>query len=244
MSISGWIKNINNQVKPYHSFMVMMIFFIGSFWSVAKFFFSKSDFEVIIDKEAINYPSNLNENFHQLNEYLIDSTKNGKAIFLSDDLSKFLLKTKDEMIIQLNNNSNKTLKGVQIKIINVVALTSKAISSSYMNEKENNALFDNLIFDEANGIVTISNAITIPPKENLKIFLWGDFYESESESIIANYEDGDAKMNYQTRVTGWQAFISNYFIEIFLLIAISFALIHFLMIRKYKNGKTNYSNTN
>ena len=65
----------------------------------------------------------------------------------------------------------------------------------------------NINFDKVNGIIDLKDNVDLPPNDELKIFLWGEFLESIN-NLIVNYEDGEAKIEYVKTFSGIKATFS------------------------------------
>lgn len=152
----------------------MLIFFLVGFVSIAKLIFSAPDLLVTVTKENINYPSSINEDYSDLFKYIQDSTDNENIQNVSINVHSYLNKTKHQWVLDIKNNSSKKVKGINVRLSNVTSLTSWGVSSSYLLNHEQDRLMKNIIHQDASGIVYFKDAVDLPPKANLKIYLWGE----------------------------------------------------------------------
>jgi hypothetical protein len=238
MKFLDHIKSLNKEIEPYYLLITMLIFFLFGFISITKFLLAPPDVLVTVKKENINYPSSINENYSELFAFIQDSTKNEKAKNISFIVYNYLIKTKNQWTLEIQNNTGKKIKSINIRMSNVKDLTSRATSSSFLLDEESQKLLNNITFQEKSGIVYFKDAVDLPPNASLKIYLWGEFNNYDwMESLVVDYEDGVAKIEYPETFIGWKAIVANYFLEIILFIMITFIVIYMLQIKKYVNPK-------
>ena len=121
------------------------------------------------------------------------------------------------------NNTNKTIKSINIRYTNVRDLTSWAVSSSYLLEDEKDNLLKNILFQKVSGIIYLKDAVNLPPNGDLKIYLWGEFNPYDwDESLSVDYDGGVAKIEYNKSFYGLKAIIAEYFFEILVFIIMTF----------------------
>jgi hypothetical protein len=223
----------------------MLIFFLVGFISIAKLIFSSPDLLVTVSKENINYPSSINEDYSDLFKFIQDSTDNENIQYISMNVYSYLNKTKHQWVLDINNNSSKTIKAINVRLSNVTNLTSWGVSSSYLLNDERKRLMNNIIHQDASGIVYFKDAVDLPPKANLKIYLWGEFNNYDwIESIHIDHENGTAKLEYPESFYGYRVVVANYFFEIFIFLILTFSLIYYLQINNYVTSKEDSSNDN
>jgi len=234
------IIEINKVLQPYYLLITMLIFFIGTFVGVYKFFFKPSDVVVKIDVQRINYPSSINSQFLDVHSYIQDSTSNADIKTKSTHIYKYLIGTKEQKTIEIINNTNKTIRSVNIREPRVRDLIAWAVNSEYLLEEEKDKLLRNIVLEEESGVVYMKDAVNIPPNGNLKIYLWGDFNNiSWDESLIVNYDGGTAEIEYTRSFSGFQAIIAEYFFLILLFLIITFIIVYYLLVNKYANNQKN-----
>lgn len=232
------IKVINKAIEPYYLLIIMVAFFIGSFITIYKVLFSPPDLIVNVQKENINYPNSINEEYIDLYSFIQDSSKNATLKDKSLIVYNYLIKTKSQRVLDINNNTNKTLKAINIRMTSVRDLTSWAISSEFLLEQEKDKLMKNVTFQNESGIIYLKDAVDLPPKGALKIYLWGDFDPYDwNESLIVDYDGGKARVENMKTFTGIKAILAEYFFEVFFFVFVTFCLIYYLQIRKYVNKK-------
>jgi hypothetical protein len=98
----------------------------------------------------------------------------------------------------------------------------------------------NINFDKVNGIIDLKDNVDLPPNDELKIFLWGEFLESMN-NLIVNYEDGEAKIEYVKTFSGIKAVFGEFSSVIFITLIATFVLVYYLQLEKYGIYKKNIS---
>lgn len=106
------IKELNKILEPYYLLIIMIIFFIGGFVSLYKILFSPPDLLVRIEKENINYPSSINDSYIDIYSSIQDSSNVVDIKDKSVELYNYLIKTKHQRVIEIKNNTNKTIKSI------------------------------------------------------------------------------------------------------------------------------------
>jgi hypothetical protein len=245
MKASEKIKNLNKAIEPYYLLILMLVFFLGGFSFIYKVFLAPPDLLVTIQKENINYPSSINKDYLDIYTYIQESTKDDKLKLSAANTYSYLLKTKHQWEIEIKNNTNKTIRSINLRLPNVKDLTSWGVSSSYLLEEEKNKLMASIDFQKSSGIIYLKDAVNLPPNADLKILLWGEFLDySWDETLLVNYDGGTAKIEIPTTFTGLKSILAEYFFEIFLFILFTFILVYLLQMKKYADIKKAISKPN
>jgi len=237
-SIRQFVIKWKERLEPYYLLLGMLIFFIGSVVTIAKIFFSPPDLSIKIDKSDINYPSNINNKYLEIYNYIQDSTTNSYMEESAIELLDYLIKTRQQRIISIINNTNKSIRELTIRQLNVVLLTSSNISSSYLTEHEKEEILANMSFEKSSGIVYFKEPIILPPEGELKIYLWGQFVD-DSNSVSAIYDGGQAKLEYSKTFSGFKAVFAENISPILFLLIVTFIIIYYAQTKKYVIDKKN-----
>jgi hypothetical protein len=237
------IQELNKKVEPYYLLITMLLFLVTAPITLYTIIPPPRHIVVKVDKENINYPASINDKYIKIYNYVNDSTNNEDLKNNSNELFDYLIKTKDQWNIDIKNNSKKTIKGIHLRLLNVSSLTSSAVTSSYLLEEEKNNMVKNLIFDKVSGIIYLKDAVDLPPFGELKISLWGEFY-NWMNTLNVNYEDGEAKIEYIKTFSGLKAVIGQFSTTIFITLIATFILIYYLQLKKYGIHKKNISKHN
>lgn len=236
------IKKINKIIEPYYLLIIMIAFFLAGIISIYKLLFSPPDLLVKVEKETINYPATINDKYLEVYSYIQDSTKNSDIKEKSLDVYRYLIKTKHYRHLEIINNTNKTIKSINIRISNVKSLNSWAVSSSYLLEDEKDKVLKNILFQENSGIIYLKDAVNLPPNGDLYFYLWGEFLDFDwSENLMVDYDGGGAKIEYSKSYSGYKAVVADYFFEIMFFLILTFAFVYILQISKYANTKKDNS---
>lgn len=245
MNITENIRKLNKVIEPYYLLIIMLVFFIGGFSFIYRILLAPPDLLVTIQKENINYPSSINQDYLDIYSYIQESTKNSKLQLSALNTYSYLIKTKNQWTIEIKNNTNKTIRSINIRLPNVKNLTAWGVSSSYLLEEEKDKLMGNIDFQKTSGIIYLKDVVNLPPNADLKILLWGEFLDySWDESLIVNYDGGIAKVEIPQKFTGFKSIIAEYFFEIFLFVVLTFVLVYLLQINKYADNKKDISKPN
>lgn len=240
--MNDWITNANKKVQPYYLLITMIVFFIGGGVGIYKFLFAPSDITVKVINENINYPSSINEDYMEIYDYLSDSINNNEIKNKAITIYDYLIKTKQQKILHIKNNTNRTIKSINIRETSVRNLISWAVSSEYLLDDEKNKLLKNIVFEKSSGIIYLKNAVDLPPDGDLKFYLWGEFNPYNwDESLTVTYDGGTADIEYNRSFSGFQAIIAEFYFPIFLFLLITFIIVYFLLISKYVDNKANNS---
>jgi hypothetical protein len=218
----------------------MLFFFFGTIAFISKIFFSPPNLSVKIVKSDINYPAKINNKYLEIYNYIQDSTDNSYMKEASIELLNYLIKTQQQRIIYITNNTDKTIKSLNLRYLNVVSLTSSSVSSSYLVENEKNRFIENMSFEENSGIIYFKESTDIPQKGDLKIYLWGQFID-DLNSVSVIYDGGQAKIEYSTTVTGLKAIVAEHISSILFFLFATFIIIYYLQTRMYAVDKKNIS---
>lgn len=239
------IKELNKMLEPYYLLIIMIAFFIVGFISIYKILFSPPDLLVRVAKENINYPSSINDSYEDVYTYIQDSSHTVDVKSKSIEVYNYLIKTKHQRVIEIKNNTNKTIKSINVRYTNVRDLTSWAVSSSYLLEDEKKNLLENILFQKGSGIIYLKDAVNLPPNGDLKIYLWGEFNPYDwDESLNVDYDGGVGKIEYNQSFYGIKAIIAEYFFEIFIFIILTFVVVYHLQIKNYAANKKGSSGNN
>ena len=237
------IQELNNKLEPYYLLIMMLLFLVTAPITLFTIIPAPRHLIVKVEKEDINYPATINEEYILIYNFIHDSTNNEDVKNNSTELFDYLIKTKHQWNIDIKNNSKKTIKGIHLRLLNVSDLTSCAVTSSYLLEEEKNKMVNNIYFDKNSGIIYLKDTVDLPPFGELKISLWGNFLEW-MENLSINYEDGEAKIEYVRTFSGIKAVIGQFSVVIFITLIATFALIYYLQLKKYGIYKKNISNPN
>jgi hypothetical protein len=240
MKLRKNIQKINNKLEPWHLLLTMLVFMVTAPITLFTLIPAPKHLIVMVDKENINYPSLINEKYIKIYNYIIDSKVNDSLKKNSFELFAYLLNTKHQWNISIKNNSNKTIKGIQFRLLNVRMFTSSAVASSYLTEEEINNIEKGLVYDKNSALLYIKNSVELPPRGELKISIWGDFVEMMN-ALKVNYEDGEARIEYSTKFSGVKAVIGQFSSIIFVTLIGTFILIYYLQLKKYGLFKENNS---
>jgi len=245
MNVKERIKEVNKTMEPYYLLIMMLVFFIGGFIAISKFFFSPPDLLVKVTKEEINYPSSINKQYMDIFSFVQDSCKSKQTKDQSLDVYNYLLQTKSQRILEFQNNTKNTIKAINIRMTSVKNLTSCAVSSEYLLEQEKDKVLKSIIFQKESGIIYLKDAVNLPPNGSLKIYLWGDFDPIEwNETLIVDYDGGKAKIENSKTFSGLKAILAEYFYEIMFVVILTFIFIYFLQIRKDETPKKDTGESN
>jgi hypothetical protein len=228
------INTIVKKLSPYHSLIIMLIFFGGVFLSLYKIIISPSDLRINIRNEAVVYPKSVADNFIEVNKYL---SENDTLLGKGYSAYNFLSKTTDIKTITIKNTSDRTLRDVNFKHLNTRNLNAYSITSTFLTSKEQDDLYANLVEDDKREIVYLNRSIDLPPKKELIISLWGSFNDDTiNQNVIVGYEGGDAYFENQYMVSGFQGYIYENTFPFIVLIIIIFCLVYYMGIEDVKKN--------
>lgn len=236
------IQKLLKYTDPYRLLIEMIAGLIGGILLLYHVILAPPDLLIKVDKENINYPSSINDEYLDIYNYVHDSTANLNLKAKSNEVLNYLFKTKHQRILDIKNNTNKIIKSVNIRFLNAKSLTSWSVSSSYLLEEEIDKLLKNILFEKSSGIIYFKNAVDLPPSGDLKVYLWGEFNNSDwIESLIVDYDGGSGKIQYNKSFSGVKAIIADHYLDFFLFLIATFILVFHLQTKKYVNPKKNLS---
>jgi len=220
--------------KPYHSLLLMLLFYIGIFVSAYNFIISPSDLRVTIKNETISYPSSLIKNFESINSYLI---RTDTLVDESISAYSFLRQTTDLKTFRLRNESSKTIKNIQFRQVNSNYLTAWSISSDFLTETEEKDLLKKLIYDKLRNVVYLNERLEIPPKSHIYIYLWGNFDDDIiGRNTLVSYDGGDGFIEESFNLTGIKGYFAKNIFEILIIVIIIFIIVYLQGIKSLKDN--------
>ena len=236
MTFSASAKNIYDKLNPFYQLLVMIAFLAGITLAIYKFVFSPAELSIIVKREKVDYPSNIKDQFQSLSAYISDTLKAKELSTQLMGLQAFLLVTRDKLTLVIQNETDHTLKKVNLRLTNASQLTSWGASSDYLTNDELDKLIDRVTWKDREGIVDISDIGNLPPKASLNIYLWGDFkYLDEENGIFLTYDDGVGKKEKEILVRGFTAYFVSSLFEWLLVILILFCYIYYRQAIKLRN---------
>jgi len=240
MKLRRKIQDINDMLEPWHLLITMLLFMVTAPITLFTIIHAPKHLIVKVDKENINYPALINDKYIKIYNYIIDSTENEDLKENSFELFAYLFNTTNQWNISLKNNSNKTIKGIQLRLLNVRSFTSSGVTSSYLADEEINNIEKGFVFDKNSGLLYLKNPVDLPPFGELKISIWGDFVELMN-ALKVNYEEGEARIEHNRTFSGVKAVIGQFSSIIFITLIGTFILIYYLQLKKYGIFKKNIS---
>lgn len=223
------LNKINKAIKPYYSLLSMLLFFFILFISAYKFIISPSDLRVSVEEEEINYPSSIGDQYDVINHYVVN-----KDTLVTESLTiyNFLLKTSSYKKIVLKNTSNKTIRGVKFKHLNVDDLTAFSIKSDYFTNEEEQILKKNLVFDKLRSIIYLKSNVDLPSNSQIIVWLWGNFKNDlANESIVVSYDEGDGHFEQVYNIIGIKGYFVNHAFEFLAITVLIFTVVYYLGIK-------------
>ncbi|GLB54176.1 hypothetical protein NBRC110019_32170 [Neptunitalea chrysea] len=228
------LEKINKKLKPYHSLLTMIGFFLMLFIGAYKFVISPSDLKITIQNDRVSYPNLIGEFYSEISSFIID---NDTLQTETTTIYNFLLKTTDYKRITLKNTSSKTLRGVKFKQINTDALTAYSVSSDFLTNNEEQSLKQNLVFDETRNIVYFKSDIEIPPNSQVFINIWGNFKEEIiNNNVIVNHDGGDGHIEKTYNVSGLKGYFVNNSFEFLVILILIFIVVYYVGIKNVKSN--------
>lgn len=239
------IEQLNKACQPYYLLVTMLVFFTGGFIAISKILFSPAELTVKVVTENINYPASINDNCLELFAAIQKEPADSTMTYNIGKIYQYLLNTKQQKIYEIINNTNKTMRAINIRETGVQDLTSWAVSSEYLLQEEKDRILKNLVYEKQSGIIYMKDALNLPPDATVKIYIWGDFTSySPEESLIVTYDGGTGKLIKSKSFTGISAIIAEYWFLIAILVIATFALTYQLLINRYAPNKKNISESN
>jgi hypothetical protein len=184
---------------------------------------------VSIRNESISYPASISDNYRKIHNYAL---KADTLALESSIVYSFLLKTTDLRTITLSNISNKTIKNIKFRHLNVDYLTGWSIITDFLTNKEEALLRKNINYDEIRKIVYFNQPIEIPPKSIVKLTLWGSFKEDFfNGNVLVNFENGDGYIEKEYIVSGLKGYLINYSFEFLIIVLFIFVFVYYTGIK-------------
>jgi len=229
-----FINKLNEALKPYYTLLVYAIFFIGLIIAAYKFLIKSPELNVIISRDKIYYPASINKNAEKLYYFVSDSIKNDSIKKISQSVFYYLLETKNSWRIDLINQTDKSLNKISLRLLNIHKLTSYSIAADYLTDKEKSDLLGKLSYQPESNILYIQDFVNLPARKMITIYLWGEFASMmNDESLIVNYDGGDGFIEESKTVTGFKAYLVDYFFEILIALFVSFFFIYRSIIKRH-----------
>ena len=226
------LEKLNKALKPYHALLSMIVFFVTIFVGAYKFIITPSDLKVTILDESISYPASISNSVARL--YQATDKKDSLQVPAATIYS-FLVNTTTHKKLTLKNGSEKMIKGVKFKYLNVEQLTAWGIAAGYMTTAENAALIRSLQYDDGRKIVILASNLDLPAKSEVVIDLWGSFKDQMfNDDLIATYDEGDAYVATTYTVDGLKGYILNYYFEIMIFVLLIFSVCYMVGIQQLK----------
>lgn len=240
------VNKINEAIKPYYTLLTTIIGIGGIIIGAYAFLLKPSSLSVVVSKEKIDYPSSINDDFLGLFSYLLDSCSNTESKLQAKSLYDYLIETEDHWSIKLINESNKYIKGLEIRIPNTKKLTSFGVSSNFLLDEEKDNLLNKVEFQEKSNIIYIKPEVEIPSNSNIEILLWGDLPDyGWNDDVLVRYDGGNGNFRKEVKSVGFEAYVAEFYIEIFLVLLILFILTYTIGIKAYEtNSKKTSSEPN
>lgn len=231
------VERINKVLDPYYALLITLGLFGTILLSIYNFILSPSDLKIIVQNDEVAYPNNISKDFQyiysKINPKDTVSSKKGVTVY------NFLITTTDVKTIQLENQSDKTLRGIKFKHLNADAITAVGITSDFFNNEEEKKLYENLEYDKARSIIYLKETIDLPPKSSVKIKLWGSFKKTLIDNdILISYEDGDAYFEKSYLVSGLKGYFVEYSFELLFIILLIFIVTYHLGLKHALKNRT------
>lgn len=216
-------------MKPYYSLFTMIIFFSALFISAYRFLISPSDLKISLRNESISYPNSISESYSKVHNYVL---KADTLALESSMVYSFLLKTTDLKTITISNISNKTVRNIKFRHINVDYLTGWSVSTDFLTSNEETHLRKNINFDEIRKVVNFNHPIEIPPKSMVKLTFWGSFKaDFFSGNVFVNHDNGDGYIEKEYLISGLKGYLINYSFEFMIIVLLIFCFVYYTGIR-------------
>lgn len=189
---------------------------IGGFaYGIFKLFFESADLEVIVTVNDANLPTSIASKYSSSMNWFVDrfpkkevSQDVKKALSDVLEVSSFLTETNSKATFEIDNNSNKTLKNIDIRIKNVSKLTAWGVTGNSLQTIEATEIMRAMRTDPQNGIITFGGIEKIPPQSSLIITIWGETRQYLiDDPISVTYDGGSGKVVRTSTVRGFASFI-------------------------------------
>lgn len=231
------IERINKVLDPYYALFITMGLFGTILITIYNYILSPSDLKVLVQTEEVNYPRSIANDYEELYKKIPIQSQEDKRKGI--EIYNFLVTTTDVKTIQLENQSEKTLREIKFKHLNADAVTAFSITSDFFNNDEEKKLYDNLEYDKGRGLVYLKETIELPPKSSVKVKLWGSFKKSLIDNdILISYEDGDAYFEKAYTVSGIKGYLVEYGFELLFVIFIIFILVYHFGLKHAVENRT------
>jgi hypothetical protein len=233
MTFDQTIKNWNEKLKPYHSLIGMLIFFVVSLIAVYKFIVRPADLSVVIDKREVNFPNTINDRVKNAYQFVSDSIHSAAVKNDVASVYNYLVNTNSFWALTLKNESDHTIKSIRLRVSNVNAINSFGVSSPYLLTEETNALLKRLSFQEGSGIIYLDKIEELPRNASITIYLWGKMPSlTLDENVFVTYEGGEGRLAKETVVTGFKAYLVDYIYEILVMMLLIFILVYRQVVKR------------
>jgi len=232
----NWIGKVTSWLGPYAAFVGMVGGLLTSTFAVYKFIIRPQDLTVFVDKQEINYPISINDMYAKVIHYLADSCKDNEIKVAAEETNQYLQNTNNYWKITLHNQTDRSIKGIIIKITDVSLLSAYGINGHFLLDEEQARLMKSVKFEPSSGVIVLNRIESLPPHSDIAFYVWGKFNDIVlDETLIVTYEDGDAHVGHKVTLTGFKAFLSDYVYEIILLLCGTFFVVYRNLIKKYSH---------
>lgn len=241
MEFTNNIVKINKVLKPYYELIGTIVLFYTCFIFLQQFIFQNSDLSVEVIKDDFDYPAIIHKKFESVLEK-IDTLfiKYPSAIDSATRISfsnstDFLIHTRNKWKITIKNQSKNTCEDLNIRITDINLITSVNISSDYLSNTEIDEILKSKL-QIYGRTFTINKLTSLPIGKTINIYLWGQLPDATwIENVIVNYNGGDGRINQSRLINGFELYIADNFLMLFIFIIFAFSIIQYLTIKKYKN---------
>jgi hypothetical protein len=207
--------------------LVALITILLFAWGIMKVFFTTSDLEVLYQYSDAEIPSSIGEKYAKNLEFFypyLKKNKDNKLIENVLDVNEYLNNTRNKVKFEITNNSEYTIKNLDIRIKNIKKLTAWCVTGNILQNIESNSIMRKMRNDESKGIITFSGIEKLPPRTTLIINIWGDIREySFADPILITYDGGAAEIIRTSVVKGFNSFLfenSSFLVLLLLLVNI------------------------
>jgi len=227
---------INNKLKPYATLLGTIGVIIGAIVAVYAFLFRPQDLSVFVQREEVNFPVNINDEFVHVYNFVADSCRDSTVVADTRATYRYLQNTNNFWIITLRNETKKSLKNIVLRITDVSSLGAWAVNSDFLLQSERDKLVKSFTFDSTNSVVALNNIESLPGAEQIKLYIWGKLSTLNlDENLIVTYEDGQGHVGHEYKASGFKAFLCEYLYEFFLLTLLIFFIAYWRLIKKYRH---------
>ena len=101
MKLSESLKKINEAIAPYQAFLRMAFFFVVTAIAVYSFIFRPQDLSVYVNRQEVNFPLSINNEYIKVWNYLIDNSKDSTVDSAALNTLRFLQNTNNFWIVTL-----------------------------------------------------------------------------------------------------------------------------------------------